>query len=182
MSFSSMPQWFNQAMVSLHQHRLRHSWFWLEFKEILGSLSFPMLFILCLYIRYLVIAMLSMREKPHFYEENRISRIAFNSEFISYKSLLDLLNIPPRFSRNVAPPYFTAIQDNNDDKKFKEELLFIPHDKIGWFTVILKTKISFPPSINTFLNAIVPIEFVMNINSKILVRSHFKSNLHKCLF
>ena len=30
---SSMPQWFNQAMVYLHQHRLRYSWFWLKFKD-----------------------------------------------------------------------------------------------------------------------------------------------------
>ena len=66
--------------------------------------------------------------KTHFYEENRIRRIAFNFEVISYKSLLDFLNLPPRFSRNVAPSYFTTIQDNMDDKSFKEELLFIPHD------------------------------------------------------
>ena len=63
--------------------------------------------------------------KTHFYEENRITRIAFNFEVISYKLLLDLLNLPPRFSRNVAPPHFTTIQDNMDDKSFKEELLFI---------------------------------------------------------
>ena len=69
--------------------------------------------------------------KIHLYEENWIRCIAFNFEVISYKPHLDLLNLPPRVSRNVAPPYFTAIQDNNDDKKFKEELIFIPHDKIG---------------------------------------------------
>ena len=68
--------------------------------------------------------------KTHFYEDNMIRRIAFNFEVISYKPLLDLLNIPPRFSRNVSSPYFTTIQDNGDGKRFKEELLFIPHDQI----------------------------------------------------
>ena len=66
--------------------------------------------------------------KTHFYEENRIRRIAFNFEVISYKLLLDFLNIPPIFSRNDAPPYFTTIQDKRDDKSFKEELIFILHD------------------------------------------------------
>ena len=58
----------------------------------------------------------------HFYDENRIRRIDFNFDVISYKPLLDLRNLPPRFSRNVAPPYFTTIQDNMDAKSFKEEL------------------------------------------------------------
>ena len=89
-----------------------------------------MLFILCLYIRYLVITMLSMGD-TYFYEENRIQHNAFNLEVISYKLLLDLLNIPPRLSREVTPPYFTNIQDNRDDKSFKEELHFIPHDQVG---------------------------------------------------
>ena len=35
MLFSLMSQWFNQAMVSLHQHCLWLSWFWLEFKAII---------------------------------------------------------------------------------------------------------------------------------------------------
>ena len=69
--------------------------------------------------------------KTHFCEENMIRCIAFNFEVISYKPLLDLLNIPSRFSRNVAPPYFTTIQDNLDDKSFKKELLYMPHDQIG---------------------------------------------------
>ena len=68
--------------------------------------------------------------KTHFYEENRIRCIAFNFEVISYKLLLDLLNIPPRFSINVATPYFTTIQNIRDDKS-EEELPFIPHDQIG---------------------------------------------------
>ena len=67
----------------------------------------------------------------HFYEENRIRCIAFNFEVIIYKTLMDLLNLPPIFSRNVAPAYFTNIQDNMDDNIFKEELLFVPHDQIG---------------------------------------------------
>ena len=69
--------------------------------------------------------------KTHFYEENMIRRIAFNLEVISYKLLLDLLNLPPILSRNVAPPYLTTKQDNKDDNSFKEELLLIPHDHIS---------------------------------------------------
>ena len=43
--------------------------------------------------------------KTHFYEENRIMHIDFSFEVISYKPLMDLLNLPPIFSRNVAHPY-----------------------------------------------------------------------------
>ena len=68
-------------------------------------------------------------KKTHFYEENMLGHIAFNFEVISYKPLLDLLNIPPKFSRNVTPPYFKTIQDNRDDKSFKKELIFIPLDQ-----------------------------------------------------
>ena len=57
----------------------------------------------------------------HLYEENRIRRTAFNFEVISYKPLLDLLNLPQIFSRNDAPPYFTTI--HGDDNNFKEELI-----------------------------------------------------------
>ena len=64
--------------------------------------------------------------KTHFYEENRIRFIDFNFDFRIYKSLLDFLNIPPRLSRNVAPPYFTTIQDKRDDKRFKEDFFFYP--------------------------------------------------------
>ena len=63
--------------------------------------------------------------KTHFYEENRIRFFSFNFEVLSYKTLLDFVNLPPRFSRNVAPPYFTTIQDKKDDKSLQEELLFI---------------------------------------------------------
>ena len=96
--------------------------------------------------------------KTHFYEENRIRHIDFNFEVISYKPLLDFLNLPSRFSRNVAPPYFTTIQDNRDDKSFKEKLHFIQHDQVSLFTVIFKAKIRLPPSINPFLNAIIPVD------------------------
>ena len=53
--------------------------------------------------------------KTHFYDENRIRRIAFNFEVISYKPLLDFLNLPSSFSRNVAPQYFATIQDNRNN-------------------------------------------------------------------
>ena len=62
--------------------------------------------------------------KTHFHADNMIRHIAFNFEVISCKPLLDLLNIPPRFSRSVAPPYFTTIQDNRDDKTFKEKFIY----------------------------------------------------------
>ena len=50
--------------------------------------------------------------KTHFYEENRIRRIVFNFEIRSYKALLVLLNLPPKFSITFIAPYFTTIQDN----------------------------------------------------------------------
>ena len=63
-SFSSMPNGLTKPWYLY----INIAWgvvvFWLDFKAILGSLSFLMLFILCLYIRYLVIAMLWMRERP----------------------------------------------------------------------------------------------------------------------
>ena len=68
--------------------------------------------------------------KTHFYEENMIRHIYFNFQVISYKPLLDLLNLPPIFSRNVASPCFTTIQDNKDGTSLKDELIFIPHDKV----------------------------------------------------
>ena len=63
-SFSSMPNGLTKPWYLY----INIAWgivvFWFDFKAILGSLSFLMLFILCLYIRYLVIAMLWMRERP----------------------------------------------------------------------------------------------------------------------
>ena len=57
-----------------------------------------------------------------------IRHIAFNFEVTSYKLLLDLLKLPPRLFRNDPPPYFTTIQDNKDDKSFRDEFFFMPHD------------------------------------------------------
>ena len=87
--------------------------------------------------------------------------------------ILDLLDISPRFPRDVTPPKFIAIPDNGSDESFKHELVLIPHHKVRRFTVVLNTKIGFPPSINHFINVMVPLELVMNINYEILVRSHF---------
>ena len=44
---------------------------------------------------------------------------SYKAHFRPQISSNDLLNLPPRFSRNVAPPYFTTIQENRDDKSFK---------------------------------------------------------------
>jgi hypothetical protein len=54
-----------------------------------------MLFNLFLYIRYLVIVVLSMGEMTRFYEEDMIGCIAFNFEIISYKIILDFLYLSP---------------------------------------------------------------------------------------
>ena len=79
-------------------------------------------------------------EKTHFYEENMIRHIAFNFEVISYKLLMDFLNLPPSFSRNVAPPYCTTIQDNKDEKNFKEELLLSHMTKLIYLQLFLREK------------------------------------------
>ena len=63
-TFSSISQWFNQALVSLYQPHLSLRWFWMEFKAILGSLWSSMLLILCLYNMSLVIARISIGERP----------------------------------------------------------------------------------------------------------------------
>ena len=76
----------------------------------------------------------------HLYEENRIRRISFNFEVISYKPLLDLFNLYPRFSRNVAPPYFTTIQDNKDEKSFKEELLLSHMTRLAYLQLFSRPK------------------------------------------
>lgn len=44
-----------------------------------------------------------------------IGCIAFNFEAIHYKTLLDLLNLSPGFSRDVATANLTSIQDNMSD-------------------------------------------------------------------
>ena len=55
------------------------------------------------------------RGKTQFYKENRIWCNAFNFEVIRYKTLLDLLNISPRFSRDAAIPNLTSLQDNRSN-------------------------------------------------------------------
>ena len=63
-TFSSISQWFNQALESVYQPRFSLSWFWLELKASFGSLWSPMLLILCLYDMSLVIARLSIGKRP----------------------------------------------------------------------------------------------------------------------
>ena len=52
------------------------------------------------------------RGKTHLYKDNRVGCIAFNFEVIRYKMLLYLFNISPVFSRDVATPNLTSLQDN----------------------------------------------------------------------
>jgi hypothetical protein len=68
-----------------------------------------MLFILFLYVRYLIIAMISMGERICFYEEDMIGCIALNFEIISYKILFDMFYLSLGFSRYAATPNFTSI-------------------------------------------------------------------------
>ena len=72
-----------------------------------------MLLIVCLYNRILVIARLSIGERP-----TSIRRIgygvAFNFEVIRYKTLLDLLNLSRGFSRDVATLDLTSIDNKSD--------------------------------------------------------------------
>ena len=63
-TFSLISQLFNQALVYLYQPHLSLSWFSLELKARFRSLWSPMLLILCLYKRNLVIARLSIGERP----------------------------------------------------------------------------------------------------------------------
>ena len=65
--------------------------------------------------------------KIHFYEENMIRPIAFNFQVISYKPLMDLLNLRPRFSRNVAPPYFTTICKITGIARVSKRDFFLSH-------------------------------------------------------
>ena len=129
-------------MLSLCQPFLSCKWSWIEFKEILGCIWTPMPCILHLYIKYLEIAMLSMWGR--FNKKNKVRSIYFHYDVTSLKKLLDLFNVSPEFSRDVAPPNFTPIQDNKSDKSLKDEHLFIPHHKFYWFTPVFKTKTRFP--------------------------------------
>ena len=55
------------------------------------------------------------RGKTHFYKENGVGCISFNFGVICYKTFLKLLNLSPRFSRDVATPNLTSIQDKRSD-------------------------------------------------------------------
>ena len=55
------------------------------------------------------------RGNTYFYKENMTGCIALNFEVIHFKTLLNLLNLSPRFSRDVATPNLTSIQDNRSD-------------------------------------------------------------------
>ena len=99
------------------------------FKAILGSMCSFMLVSMYLYIKYLVIVMLSTGKRLMSIR-NRVGCIYFNFEIIYYKLLLDLLNPSLELSRDDATPNFTTIQDNMSDDSFKEEILVIPHHKV----------------------------------------------------
>ena len=55
------------------------------------------------------------RGKTHLYKDNRVRCIAFIFEVIRYKTFMDLLNLPLGFSRDVATPNLTPIQDNESE-------------------------------------------------------------------
>ena len=125
-----------------------------------------MLLILCLYNSSLVIARLSIGDIPIFIRRIvygvllLILRLYVIKHFwicsIFLQDSLEMLQ-----SAQTSHPYkITRVT-----KVLKEDLLFIPHHKVFFFTIIFKTKISFPPSVNPTLNAIVLVELVMNINS-----------------
>jgi hypothetical protein len=98
-----------------------------------------------------------------------IGRIFFNFEIIGYKILLSLLYLSPGFTRDTTIPDFTSIKNNGCNKSLKEEFILIPTLKINRFTIFFKPIINFPSPNNPFLNAIIPIELMVNINSKIFV-------------
>ena len=60
--------------------------------------------------------------KTHFYEETRIRRIAFNYEVINYKPVLNLLNLPPKFFKNIT--ISLNINQNNDFKHLNQNIKF----------------------------------------------------------
>ena len=84
---------------------------------------------------------------------------------------MDLLSPSPRFCKEVVAPNFTPIQENVNDKSFKEGFLFIPHHKVCSFTIVFNTKISCSPSIDPFLDTVVPVKLVMDINPNVFVGS-----------
>jgi hypothetical protein len=98
-----------------------------------------------------------------------MGRISFNFEIIGYKILLDLLYLSPRFMGDIASLDFTSIYNNMRKKSLKEEFLLIPYPKIDQFTIVFKPIISFPSPNNPFINAIIPVELVVNIDFKIFL-------------
>ena len=88
---------------------------------------------------------------------------AFNFEVIHYKTLLDFLNIssdsPEMLQPQTSHPYkiigVTKVSKRN---------LFLSHIMRFAILQFSRPKYAFHP-INPFLNAIVPVELVMNINS-----------------
>ena len=111
--------------------------------------------------------------KTHFHQLNRIWHISFDFKIVCYKTLLDFINISPRFCKEVVAPNFTPIQENVNDKSFKEGFLFIPHHKVCRLTIVFKTKIRFSTFIVHFLDVVVPVKLVMDIKTKKFVGSHF---------
>jgi hypothetical protein len=59
------------------------------------------------------------------------------------------------------------------NKSLKEKFLLIPYPKTNSFTIVFKSIIRFSSSNYPFLNAIIPFEIVVIIDSKIFVRSYF---------
>jgi len=150
--------------VSLYQPHLSLRWFWLEFKASLGSLWSPMLLSLCLYNRSLVIARLSIRERP-----TSIRRIGYGVLLLILRLyvikcfwicsifLWDSLEmLQPQTSHPYKITRVTKVSKRN---------FFLSH--ITRFVVYnyFQHQKMFSIPINHFLNAIVPVELVMNINS-----------------
>ena len=84
-----------------------------------------------------------------------------------------MLYVSPAFTRDTIAPNFTSIKNNRCHKSLKEDFILSWTPKISWFTIVFKPIIIFPSPNNPFLNAIIPIELVVNINSKIFIWSHF---------
>ena len=107
-TFLSISQWFNQALVSLYQPCLNLRW------QLRNSMVFDVIYFVLVQQEPSHSQDLN-RGKTHFYKENRIWCIAFNFQVICYKMVMDLLNIYLGFSRDVATPNLTSIQDNMSD-------------------------------------------------------------------
>jgi hypothetical protein len=98
-----------------------------------------------------------------------IGHISSNFEMMRYKILLYLFYLSLGFMRDTTTQDFTSIKNNSCNKSLKELFVLIPTPKIKSFTIVFKHIVIFPSPNNPFLNVIIPIEFVVNINSKIFV-------------